>query len=386
MKITKKEKQLYRIGIDARLFGTAMAVGIGRYTEELIRHLVELDKDNQYHIFLSKAATASFPIYAPNLSKTGVNFSHYSYREQFKYPAILRKANLDLIHYTNFNSPVFFTKTPSVVTIHDLTLWFFPGRGQKSWFRRMVYRFVIKKTCQNAKRIIAITKRTKQDIVKILGINPEKITIIYEAVSKSCKIISNDQKIKKLKHKFNISKPYIMYVGQWREHKNIIRMIRAFSLFRRRYNIDYQLVMVGKIDKKYPQIKATVKELELTEHVIFMGYIADSELPYVYNGAEFFVWPSLYEGFGLPPLEAMACGTPVVSSNASCMPEVLGGAAYYFDPLNVESIAKSMSDMAKSYSLKREFRLKGLKQARKYSFEQSAKQTYKVYKQVLNNK
>lgn len=386
MKITKEEKQVYRIGIDARLFGTAMAVGIGRYTEELIRHLIELDKDNQYHIFLSKSAATNFPIYSPNLSKTGVDFSHYSYSEQFKYPAILKRARLDLIHYTNFNSPVFFTKTPSVVTIHDLTLWFFPGRGQKSWFRRMIYRFVIKKTCQNAKRIIAITKNTKQDIIRLLGVNPEKITVIYEAVPKNYKVISNDQKIKKIKHKFNISKPYVMYVGQWRDHKNIVRMIRAFSLLRRRYNIDYQLVMVGKVDDKYPQIKATIKELELTDQVVFMGYVPDFELPYVYNGAEFFVWPSLYEGFGLPPLEAMACGTPVVSSNASCMPEVLGDAAYYFNPLNVESIAKSMADMSGSYSLKREFRLKGLRQARKYSFEQSAKQTYKIYKQALNDK
>ena len=386
MKITKEEKQVYRIGIDARLFGTAMAVGIGRYTEELIRHLIELDKDNQYHIFLSKSAATNFPIYSPNLSKTGVDFSHYSYSEQFKYPAILKRARLDLIHYTNFNSPVFFTKTPSVVTIHDLTLWFFPGRGQKSWFRRMIYRFVIKKTCQNAKRIIAITKNTKQDIIRLLGVNPEKITVIYEAVPKNYKVISNDQKIKKIKHKFNISKPYVMYVGQWRDHKNIVRMIRAFSLLRRRYNIDYQLVMVGKVDDKYPQIKATIKELELTDQVVFMGYVPDFELPYVYNGAEFFVWPSLYEGFGLPPLEAMACGTPVVSSNASCMPEVLGDAAYYFNPLNVESIAKNMADMSGSYSLKREFRLKGLRQARKYSFEQSAKQTYKIYKQALNDK
>lgn len=385
MKIIKEEKPVYRIGIDARLFGTALAVGIGRYTEELIRHLIELDKDNQYHIFLSKSAASNFPIYAPNLSKTGVDFSHYSYSEQFKYPTILKRTHLDLIHYTNFNSPILFTKIPSVVTIHDLTLWFFPGRGQKSWFRRMVYRFVIKRTCQNAKHIIAITKKTKQDIIKLLNINPEKITIVYEAVPKNYKIISNDQKIKKLKHKFNISKPYTMYVGQWRDHKNVIKMIRAFSLFRRRYNIDYQLVMVGKVDDKYPQIKAIIKELELTNHVVFTGYVPDSELPYIYNGAEFFVWPSLYEGFGLPPLEAMACGTPVVSSNVSCMPEVLGDAAYYFNPLSVESIAKSMADMAQSYALKREFRLKGLRQAKKYSFEKSAKQTYKIYKQILNN-
>ncbi len=386
MKTIKEEKKVYRIGIDARLFGTALAVGIGRYTEELIRNLVGLDKDNKYHIFLSKSAAENFPIYAPNLSKTGVDFSHYSYSEQFKYPIILKKTDLDLIHYTNFNSPIFFTSIPSVATIHDLTLWFFPGRGQKSWFRRMIYRLVIKRTCENAKRIIAITKKTKQDIVELLGINPEKITVIYEAVPSNYKVVNNDQKIKKLKHKFNISKPYVMYVGQWREHKNIVRMIRAFSLLSRRYGVDYQLVMVGRVDNRYPQVMATIKELGLTNQVVFTGYVPDSELPYIYNGAEFFVWPSLYEGFGLPPLEAMACGVPVVSSNASCMPEVLGDAAYYFDPLSVEAIAKAMADVASSYALKRELRLKGLRQAKKYSFEKATKQTSNMYKQVLNDK
>lgn len=386
MKTIKEEKKVYRIGIDARLFGTALAVGIGRYTEELIRNLVGLDKDNKYHIFLSKSAAENFPIYAPNLSKTGVDFSHYSYSEQFKYPIILKKTDLDLIHYTNFNSPIFFTSIPSVATIHDLTLWFFPGRGQKSWFRRMIYRLVIKRTCENAKRIIAITKKTKQDIVELLGINPEKITVIYEAVPSNYKVVNNDQKIKKLKHKFNISKPYVMYVGQWREHKNIVRMIRAFSLLSRRYGVDYQLVMVGRVDNRYPQVMATIKELGLTNQVVFTGYVPDSELPYIYNGAEFFVWPSLYEGFGLPPLEAMACGVPVVSSNASCMPEVLGDAAYYFDPLSVEAIAKAMADVASSYALKRELRLKGLRQAKKYSFEKATKQTSNIYKQVLNDK
>jgi len=382
MQITK-EKEIYRIGIDARLFGTAQAVGIGRYTEELIRHLVELDKDNQYHVFLSAFAASSFPIYAPNLSKTGVNFSHYTCGEQFVYPSIIKKTNLDLIHYTNFNSPVFFTGVPSIVTIHDLTLWFFPGRKQRSWFRRMVYRWVIKKTCQNAKHIIAITKNTKRDIVELLNINPGKITVIYEAVPKQFKVIKDETTIDKLKHKFNISCPYFVYVGQWRDHKNVIRMIRAFSLVRRRYGLDYQLVMVGKIDKHYPEVQAVIKELNLGESVILTGYIPDSDLPYLYNGAELFVWPSLYEGFGLPPLEAMACGVPVIASETSCIPEVLGDAAHYFNPLNVEEIAKNMAEVAKSYALKRELKLKGLQQVKKYSFDKSARQTHKIYQKVL---
>ena len=146
------------------MFGTAQAAGIGRYTEELIRHLVKHDTKNQYHLFLSPTNMSGFPIYSPNLSKASVSFRHYTYQEQFFYPNILKQADLDIVHYTNFNSPIFFRSIPSVVTIHDLTLWFFSGRQHKGWLKKWLYRLVIKKTCQNAKHIIAITKKTKEDI------------------------------------------------------------------------------------------------------------------------------------------------------------------------------------------------------------------------------
>lgn len=379
----EKKEQIYRIGIDARMFGTAQAAGIGQYTEELVRHLVKHDTKNQYHLFLSPVNMSGFPIYSPNLSKSSVPFRHYTYQEQFFYPNILKQADIDMVHYTNFNSPIFFKSIPSIVTIHDLTLWFFSGRQHKGWLKKWLYRLVIKRTCQNAKQIIAITKKTKEDIVKLLNVSPEKITVIYEAASKNYKPIKDTSRIDSLKHKFDISKPYLIYVGQWREHKNVVRLIRAFGLFRRRHGLDYQLVLVGKIDSKYLRVAETIKELGLKDNVVLTGYVPDSDLPYLYNGAEFFTFPSLYEGFGLPPLEAMACGTPVVSSNASCMPEVLGDAAQYFDPLDVESMAKTMAEVAKSYSLKRRMRLQGLKQAQRYSFDKTAKATLRIYKKVL---
>lgn len=380
------EEQVYRIGIDARMFGTAQAAGIGQYTEELIRYLIKHDTKNRYHLFLSPAASSGFPIYAPNLAKTIVSFRHYTYGEQLFYPQALRKADLDLIHYTNFNSPIFFRDVPSVVTIHDLTLWFFAGRQHRGWIKQAMYRQIIQRTCRNASRIIAITQKTKADIVRLLGIKPEKITVIYEAVPRRHKPINDQSQIDSLRHKFNIAKPYIMYVGQWRDHKNLVRLIRAFGLFRRRYNLDYQLVLIGKLDQRYPQVPLTIKELGLEDEVILTGYVPDADLPFFYNGAEFFVFPSLYEGFGLPPLEAMACGTPVVSSNTTCMPEVLGDAAHYFNPLSVESMARAMSEVAKSFALKRELRLKGLNQVKRYSFDRMAEQTLKVYQAVLEGK
>jgi len=371
------------IGIDARLFGTAQAAGIGQYTEELVRYLVKHDTTNQYHVFVTGEAGNNFPIYAPNLTKSSVPFRHYTYSEQFLYPKTLKQTGLDLIHYTNFNAPIFFKNIRSVVTIHDLTLWFFPGRKQKGAFKQALYRIVIRQSCRNARHIIAITEATKRDIVKLLKIDPAKITVVYEAASERYHQLVQPANLEQIKRKFNITKPYFLYIGQWRAHKNVVRLIRAFALLRRRYQLDYQLVLGSKIDSAYPEIISTIKELGLQDDVVLTGYLADEELPYLYNGAECFVFPSLYEGFGLPPLEAMACGTPVVSSNVSCMPEVLGDAAVYFDPLNVEDMAKAMAEVGKNYTLKRELKAKGLKQAKLYSFDRMAEETLAVYRRVL---
>ncbi|MFH0912389.1 MAG: glycosyltransferase family 1 protein [Patescibacteria group bacterium] len=378
------EEKIYRIGIDARLFGTAQAAGIGQYAEELIRHLLKNDTVNQYRVFLSPKSWVGFPIYAPNLNKIRVNMPHYSLSEQLSYPAILQKADLDLVHYTNFNSPIWWRKVPSVVTIHDLTLWFFAGRTHKSWWRRWAYRIAIRQACRNARRIIAITEATKQDVVNILQVDPTKVTVIYEAVADRYRPATDAHRLERLRHKFNISKPYLLYVGQWRQHKNVVRLIRAFHLLRRRYYLDYQLVLAGKIDYQCPEVLSTIAKLGLKSEVVLTGYIPDADLPLLYNGAELFVFPSLYEGFGLPPLEAMACGTPVVAACASCIPEVLGEAARYFNPTNVEDMVKTIAEVVKSQSLRQRLRAAGFRRVRRYSFDQMAKQTLEVYQQVLN--
>ena len=379
------EEKTYRIGVDARLFGTAQGVGIGQYAEELIRHLLIADPNNQYRVFLSPKSWVGFPIYAPNLVKIKVKWPHYSVAEQLFYPKILAAADLDLIHYTNFNSPIWWRRVKSVVTIHDLTLWFFSGRTHKSWWRRQAYRLAIRKACQNASRIIAITHATKQDVQDILKIDPNKITVIHEAVAERYKRVADVDRIAAIKHKFNISKPYFLYVGQWRQHKNVVRLIRAFHLLRRRHHIDYQLVLAGKIDHECREVLDTIQQLGLRSEVVLTGYVPDIDLPLLYNGAEAFVFPSLYEGFGLPPLEAMACGAPVISSQASCMPEVLGEAAYYFNPLDIEDMVRAMAEVQKNYSLRQTLKAAGFKQAKKYSFDQMAQQTLAVYRKVLDS-
>jgi glycosyltransferase involved in cell wall biosynthesis len=380
------KQDINRIGIDARLFGTAHATGIGAYTEELIANLLTLDTENKYVAFVLPEVADTFPFYAKNLKKWPVNFRHYTYSEQVLYPAILTKAKLDLIHYTNFNTPVFFKNIKSVVTVHDLTLWFFPGRKQKSWLRRSVYKYVIRKSCENATRIIAVSKGTKADIVKYLGIDKGKVDVVYESAPKRYRDKIDAKRLEMVKGKYNISKPYFLYVGEQRPHKNLVRLIRAFATFKRQYQLDYQLVLVGKIDVHAPEIPETIKQLGLQDDVITTGYIADKDLPYFYAGAFSFVFPSLYEGFGIPPLEAMAAGIPVLSSNASVMPEILGDAALFFNPKNLEDMAQAMYKLATTYRLQKELRDKGFKQIKKYSYTKMVKETLEVYKKTLNEK
>ena len=375
----------YRIGIDARLFGTAQAAGIGTYTEELIGNLIKTDPDNHYTAFVTPETAAIFPFYSPNLTKTVVPYKHYTYAEQLFYPRVLKKSGLDLIHYTNFNSPVWLRGIKSVVTIHDLTLWFYPGRKNRSLFTKWIYRYVITKSCQNASRIIAVSEGTKRDIIKYLGVDPDRIDVIYEGVAPRIRYQADSSRIEMIKAKYGITAPFFLYVGQWRTHKNLVRLIRAFAILRRRYNLDHQLVLIGQRDKRSPEIPATIKQLGLQDAVITTGYVSDSTLPDFYSAAEAFVFPSLYEGFGLPPLEAMTQGTPVISSNVSVMPEILGNAALYFDPLDIEDIAAKLHQFATSYKLKHELKERAETQVRKYSFAKMARETLAVYRKVLDS-
>ncbi len=375
------DQKRHRIGIDARLFGTAHT-GIGMYTEELIGNLLKIDTHNQYVVFALPEIVHLFPFYSPNLEKKAVDYKHYSYSEQLFLPGIINKAKVDLVHYTNFNTPVLWGSVKSVVTVHDLTLLFHPGRS-RSKIRKWVYRYVIKRTCERATRIIAVSKATKDDIVNHLGIDPNKIDVVYEAASQRLKVDPDPKKIEAIKTKYDITKPFFMYVGQWRTHKNLVRLIRAFAEAKRRYQLDYQLVLVGREDPLAPEIKETISSLGLQNDVLITGYVADGDMGQFFAAAEAFIYPSLYEGFGIPPLEAMSAGTPVLTSNVSVMPEILGDAALYFDPYSVEDMADKMYQFANSYRLKQELKEKGIKRARTYSFSKMAKATLEIYEKVL---
>ena len=376
---TKSKK--YKIGIDARMYGYAQT-GIGNYIRHLLKYIFELDKENNYVIFLLPEEYDNFELPNERIRKIKVSAKWYGWKEQLLFPIELYKENLDLMHFTHFNSPVLYFKK-SIVTIHDVTPYFFPGHKMKSVIRKIGFRTVFFSSVKKASKVIAVSENTKIDIVKHFKIKKNKIDVIYEGADSQFKVINNNQKITEIKKKYNITKPFIFYTGVWRNHKNLVGLVKAFGILKNKYKLNYQLVLGGKEDPYYPEVRKTWEKLGLKKEIIRTGFIKQEELPLFYNAAKLFIIPSFYEGFGLIGLEAMACGTPVVSSNKTSLPEVLGDAAIYFNPNNPEEMAEKMKLVLTDKKLYNELREKGFKQIRKYSWKRMGKETMMIYEKIL---
>lgn len=376
-----KEK---RIGIDARMYSSGFT-GIGRYVFELIQNLAKLDQVNKYVCFLNPPEHLNFQAPASNFEAVKVCAPHYSFAEQTQFLKALRKEKLDLMHFTHFNAPLLYGGK-SVVTIHDLTLSFFPGRKMTSLLHRIGYNMVLRRSVQRASKIVAVSRNTKNDLVKILKTDPRKIKVVYNGVGDEFKpVVTTDLSRKRLEKKYQIEGGYLLYTGVWRDHKNILGLLKAIAELKKSKEWDHQLVITGKEDRIYaPEIRAAITKLNLEDNIVFPGLIPDAELLELYQGARVFVFPSFYEGFGLPPLEAMACGIPVAASNVSSIPEVCGeGNVLYFDPKNPSEMAEVIWKAWSNEQLRSELKTKGLVRAAEFSWSKMAKETLDIYKDVI---
>jgi len=319
-----------RIGIDARFFGVRRK-GLGRYTQKLVENLELVDEKNEYFIFLR---AENFDEYAPrnaNFKKVLADYRWYTFKEQLKLPRLLKSYKLDLVHFPHFNVPLFYLGK-FVVTVHDLILLRFPTARNTTlhsvfyWFKFLVYRLVINSALRRSSRLITVSKFTKKDILEQYKTLPnEKIIVTYEAAEKFCMLSPN--KDEEILSRYGIIKPYIMYVGNAYPHKNLENLVYAFRILQKS-KPDLQLVFVGKEDYFYNRLKNLVAEQKISR-IVFAGYVPDHDLDILFHNTEAYVFPSLYEGFGLPPLEAMAKGAPVVSSDHPCMREILENSAYF---------------------------------------------------------
>ena len=368
-----------RIGIDARFYGS-LGKGLGRYTQKLIENIEKIDNTNEYFVFLRKENFEEYQPKNSNFHKILADYRWYTFSEQINMPKILNKCNLDLVHFPHFNVPILYKK-PFIITIHDLILLHFPTIKSTTlnhfwyWIKFLAYKLVIKHAVLKAKKIITVSEFTKNDILKHYKVTKNKIAVTYEASDeiKSNNIIENDNEILK---KYGIIKSYILYVGNAYQHKNLEALVLGYGEIGDK---NLQLVLVGKEDYFYRKIKKLVIEKNIA-NVIFTDFVPDDELDVIYKNSLFYIFPSLYEGFGLPPIEAMKRSVPVASSEHPCMREILGDNAYFFDARKKENISKAIMEFSNNKELREKLSQKGSEWVKKYSWENMAKKTLKEYK------
>jgi len=385
-----------KIGIDARTILNPEKgddIGVGHYTYQLIRNLLEIDRENQYVLFFDFHVREKD---VKKFSRPNVKIKFYPFSDYKKYlpgayseilgTATLAKEQLDIIHATSPMSriPVSY-RGKTVVTIHDLASYNVPDAFPA--LSRAKYKTILNMMVNKADKIITVSNSTRGDICRIFKCEEGKISVIYSGIDKR---FFQEPKVprEKVLEKYGIGGRYILFLGTLEPVKNITRLFEAFKKFRddcKKGNgkCEHKLVMAGKRGWLAKEYKKMAKDLGIGKDVIFTGYVIGDEMVPLFHWADFFVMPSLYEGFGTTVLEAFATGTPAIVSNVSSIPEIAGDAAKLVNPLDISEIAKAMLEFAQNEELKNSYRQKGLEQVKKFDWEKCARETLEVYKSFL---
>ncbi len=370
-----------KIAIDARMYGSRQG-GLGRYIQQLILNLEKIDTENQYIILLRRENWTEYNPANSNFQKVLADIPWYGWQEQIFLPKIIKKIKADLVHFPHWNVPLFFNGN-FVVTIHDLLLLHYPSRRASTlspiiyWIKNKIFLLVLKHAARVAKKIITVSEFTKQDIEKTLKIKPDKITttLLSPFEIKG----SNNINPLDLNKKYSITKPYWLYVGVAFPHKNLETLVVAWKIFCDQYGNNYQLVLAGNKNYFYERLEKIIKEKNIN-NVILTGFVSDTDLESLYKNASLYVFPSLYEGFGLPPLEAMQHQLPVISSDKTCLPEILGNGARYFDPNNPNEIVRIANLVLTDKNISQKLLENSQKILQKYSWDNTVAQTLQIYK------
>ena len=362
-----------QVGIDARMFGPAVGGGgLGRYVEELVRELGKLSHKHRFVLFRKSVVGSQ----RSDFRTVVTNVHWYTLREQLVIGRLIDREHLDLVHFPHWNVPLFL-RTPFVVTIHDLILLEEP-RSAKATTRHpfvyalkyAAYKVILKNALTKSRAIIAVSAYTKSSILKFFPQIPEsKIHVVYEGVT----IFPSPPHPPLPPHP-----PSLLYIGNAYPHKNLSTLLTAFSQFRESHP-DVKLILAGRGDVFFKHLQEEAANLNLSNSVEFVLNPSDQDLADLYRQASLYIFPSRCEGFGLPPLEAMSFNVPVVASNSSSLPEILGDAAVYFDPRDPHRIAETLSHVFDNTLLQDELRKKGLEQIKRYSWKRAAEQTLAVY-------
>ncbi len=365
-----------RIVLDLRIFGPQFG-GLGRYNQKMLSLLCVLDQKNHY-IVLLKENLLELKLPA-NFEIKIVPYHWYSLKEQLFLPGILRKLKPDLVHFPHFNVPIFYFGK-FIVTIHDLIMTKFPSVRTTSLnkfifiFKRLAYRLTIFLAVKKAVKIIAVSKFTADDIKNYFHLTSkekEKIAVVYEGLSLDIETATK---------KINLPEKFLLYVGNAYPHKNLEFLIKVFSTWQASHS-EFALVLVGNKNYFYQRLEKYVQDNfeHIKDKIIFAGFVPDELLVNYYQKAQVYIFPSLYEGFGLPPLEAQIHKLPVLSSSSSCLPEILGDSVLYFDPKDEMDCQLQLNKILTDETLRKNLQTKGQEQVKKYSWEKMVKQIINIY-------
>jgi glycosyltransferase involved in cell wall biosynthesis len=363
-----------RVGIDARLVYYSQA-GIGQYILHLVDGLARVDNENEYVLLQSRKDDTTI-LKEPNFRRVSLWTPSHHRLERFSLNVELMRLGLDVLHSPDFIPP-HRPSCKSVITVHDLAFLLYPHFLTKESAR---YYGHIDQAVRWTDHIVAVSESTKRDTVQHLGVPEDKITVVYEAASPIFRPIDREEARAHVRNRHGVDAPFVLFVSTIEPRKNVPTLVRAMWQLLQCYKEDVHLVLAGGKGWLFEDSFAAVEELELDDRVHFLGRVSSEDLLYLYNAAELLAHPAFYEGFGLPPLEAMACGLPVIVSNVASLPEVVGDAGLLIDPHDVDELTVAMWRVLNDAELYREMRVKGLRQAAQFSWERAARETLKIYR------
>jgi glycosyltransferase involved in cell wall biosynthesis len=366
------------IGIDISCLATAKT-GVGLYTYHLIQAFLANDPSNRYYLF------AAQPVELPDAVSTAatvISASHSKittpFWEQVQLPRLLTQTKIDVFHTPNYVAPIF-SSIPVVITVHDLSVFLFPE--MHPFYRRWRHQLLFPSSVKRATKIIAVSEQTKQDLATLFPITTDKTVTIYNGLP-----VWFNQKSNRSLPKLELPEQYILFVGTLEPRKNLELMLQSFAQVKQEKYIPHKLVIIGGNGWGKNLMHAQLQKYHILNEVIFTGHLEHEQLPPIYQGASLLVFPSLYEGFGFPPLEAMACGIPVIASKISSIPEVVGDAGILLDLNNPQPWSKMIYNVLTNQQLQQELRVKGLNRAKQFSWDKTAKFTLAVYEHAARKR
>mgnify|MGYP006278195397 CR=1 FL=1 len=366
-----------KIGIDLHTI-TDFMQGSRTYIYNMTKALLDIDQENLYYLYFTQNISLPSELNKSNVVNKRIIPKNKFIRIPFSFPLLLYRDNIDLFFCQYMGIP--WGNVPFVVTLHDIIHEEHPEYYPR--LLRKIMQITYPQSAHRAYAVFTVSEYSKSSIASLYKVPAEKITVTYDAVSPEFRPIHDSKSLDAVRQKYGLPKDYILFVGRIEPRKNIQGLMHAFAQLIKLQQIPHKLAIVGMKDKLFTAFYKQIKSTGLVERIVFTGGVEQADLPYVYSAADLFVYPSFAEGFGIPPLEAMACGVPVISSNRTALPEVVGTAAKTVDPEDADHLAQTMLSILKSPETKKDMIDRGLVQAQNFSWTKSAQKALAVFTQL----